>query len=103
MRSPRVPCGWGGVRSPLARGDVLGEAAQAVELLLGVGHGSRYAVDHRAAVVDPVLEHRARQDEVVLPIPETASLAHLEENFAATDLRLTDSKRQRLDRTAVAA
>ncbi|MGW3738851.1 hypothetical protein [Streptomyces sp. NPDC005148] len=50
-----------------------------------------------------MLEHRARQDEVVLPIPETASLAHLEENFAATDLRLTDSKRQRLDRTAVAA
>ncbi|MDQ0605570.1 pyridoxine 4-dehydrogenase [Streptomyces canus] len=40
---------------------------------------------------------------VVLPIPGTASLAHLEENFAAADLRLTDSQRQRLDRTAAPA
>jgi aryl-alcohol dehydrogenase-like predicted oxidoreductase len=40
---------------------------------------------------------------VVLPIPGTASLAHLEENFAAADLRLTDSQRQRLDRAAVPA
>lgn len=37
---------------------------------------------------------------VVLPIPGTASLAHLEENLAAADLRLTDSQRQRLDRAA---
>lgn len=37
---------------------------------------------------------------VVLPIPGTASLAHLEENLAAADLRLTDSRRQRLDRAA---
>ncbi|MGW7361296.1 aldo/keto reductase [Streptomyces sp. NPDC054802] len=40
---------------------------------------------------------------VVLPIPGTASLAHLEENLAAADLRLTDSQRQRLDRTAMPA
>ncbi|MDQ0828308.1 pyridoxine 4-dehydrogenase [Streptomyces achromogenes] len=40
---------------------------------------------------------------VVLPIPGTASLAHLEENLAAADLRLTDSQRQRLDRSAVPA
>lgn len=40
---------------------------------------------------------------VVLPIPGTASLAHLEENLVAADLRLTDSQRQRLDRTAVPA
>ncbi|WSY18786.1 aldo/keto reductase (plasmid) [Embleya sp. NBC_00896] len=40
---------------------------------------------------------------VVLPIPGTASLAHLEENLASADLRLTDSQRQRLDRTALPA
>ncbi|MFC7929472.1 aldo/keto reductase [Streptomyces cinereoruber] len=35
---------------------------------------------------------------VVLPIPGTASLAHLEENLAAADLRLTDAQRRLLDR-----
>ncbi|MEU9704391.1 aldo/keto reductase [Streptomyces sp. NPDC047981] len=40
---------------------------------------------------------------VVLPIPGTTSLAHLEENVAAADLRLTDSQRQRLDATSVPA
>ncbi|MFE5392994.1 aldo/keto reductase [Streptomyces sp. NPDC056568] len=39
---------------------------------------------------------------VVLPIPGTASLAHLEENLAAADLELSDDQRLRLDRTAVA-
>ncbi|MFI9122194.1 aldo/keto reductase [Streptomyces bikiniensis] len=37
---------------------------------------------------------------VVLPIPGTASLVHLEENLAAGDLRLTDSQRRLLDRGA---
>ncbi|GGZ00629.1 aldo/keto reductase [Streptomyces poonensis] len=40
---------------------------------------------------------------VVLPIPGTASLAHLEENLAAARLRLTRTQRQRLDRTASSA
>ncbi|MFI1731373.1 aldo/keto reductase [Streptomyces acidicola] len=34
---------------------------------------------------------------VVLPIPSTTSTAHLEENLAATGLRLTQSQRDRLD------
>lgn len=37
---------------------------------------------------------------VVLPIPGTGSIAHLEENVAAADLRLSDDQRQRLDRLA---
>ena len=41
------------------------------------------------------LLHRA---PVVLPIPGTSSRAHLEENVAAADLRLTDDQRRRLDR-----
>jgi aryl-alcohol dehydrogenase-like predicted oxidoreductase len=35
---------------------------------------------------------------VILPIPGTAKIAHLEENVAAADLRLTDAHRDRLDR-----
>ncbi|MEV6400027.1 aldo/keto reductase [Streptomyces sp. NPDC051907] len=35
---------------------------------------------------------------VVLPIPGTARIAHLEENVAAADLRLTPAQRDRLDR-----
>ncbi|MGW6979224.1 aldo/keto reductase [Streptomyces sp. NPDC054932] len=38
---------------------------------------------------------------VVVPIPGTASLAHLEENVAATDLRLSRAQRAALDRLAV--
>ncbi|TGB07309.1 hypothetical protein E2651_21990 [Streptomyces sp. MZ04] len=38
---------------------------------------------------------------VVLPIPGTASLGHLEENIAAGSLRLSDEQWQRLDRIAV--
>lgn len=34
---------------------------------------------------------------VVLPIPGTASIRHLEENVAAADLQLTDQQRARLD------
>jgi aryl-alcohol dehydrogenase-like predicted oxidoreductase len=36
----------------------------------------------------------------MLPIPGTASAAHLEENVAAGALRLTDDLRARLDRAA---
>ncbi|TMR04800.1 aldo/keto reductase [Actinomadura soli] len=35
---------------------------------------------------------------VVLPIPGTGSIAHLEENVAAADLRLSDDQLRRLDR-----
>ncbi|MDN0194172.1 aldo/keto reductase [Streptomyces sp. S.PNR 29] len=40
---------------------------------------------------------------VVLPIPGTASIAHLEENVAAADLRLTRDQYDLLDRLAVPA
>ncbi|WP_049573156.1 aldo/keto reductase [Streptomyces sp. SBT349] len=38
---------------------------------------------------------------VVLPIPGTARMAHLEENVAARDLRLTRDQRDRLDTLAI--
>jgi len=37
---------------------------------------------------------------VMLPIPGTASISHLEENVAATDVRLTPAQTDRLDRLA---
>lgn len=40
---------------------------------------------------------------VVLPIPGTARIRHLEENLAAADLRLTPAQRDRLDRLAKGA
>lgn len=40
---------------------------------------------------------------VILPIPGTADLAHLEENTAAGRLRLTAGHRARLDRLAAPA
>ncbi|MFG2810792.1 aldo/keto reductase [Streptomyces sp. DT199] len=39
---------------------------------------------------------------VVLPIPGTARIAHLEENLAAADLKLTPAQRERLDGSAEA-
>ncbi|MEW2704757.1 hypothetical protein [Streptomyces koyangensis] len=40
---------------------------------------------------------------MILPIPGTADLAHLEENTAAGRLRLSDAHRARLDRLAAPA
>ncbi len=40
---------------------------------------------------------------VVLPIPGTARIGHLEENLAAADLDLTPAQRDRLDRLAEGA
>jgi len=37
---------------------------------------------------------------VMLPIPGTGSVAHLEENVAAADLQLGDDELARLDRAA---
>ncbi|MFP3989623.1 aldo/keto reductase [Streptomyces sp. E11-3] len=46
-----------------------------------------------------LLEH----SPAILPIPGTARLAHLEENVAAADLRLTPAQRERLDRLTAPA
>ncbi|MFJ8649478.1 aldo/keto reductase [Streptomyces sp. NPDC093546] len=59
------------------------------------------ATELGATVPQVLLAWLLARSPVVLPIPGTGSLAHLEENLAAADLRLTDSQRQRLDRTAL--
>ena len=50
---------------PLAGHDVLGQRTQAGQLLRRVGDQPRRAVDHRAAVVDRVLEDRPGQHQAV--------------------------------------
>ncbi|MGW6564871.1 aldo/keto reductase [Streptomyces sp. NPDC054975] len=58
------------------------------------------ATELDATVPQVLLAWLLARSPVVLPIPGTASLAHLEENLAAAGIRLTASQRQRLDRTA---
>jgi pyridoxine 4-dehydrogenase len=41
-----------------------------------------------------------RRSAVMLPIPGTSSLEHLEENLAATSLELTDAEFSELSRSA---
>jgi hypothetical protein len=50
---------------PLPGREVLGQAAESAQFLLRIGDRPRRAVDHGAAVVDRVLEHRTGQHEAV--------------------------------------
>ncbi|MGW0699081.1 aldo/keto reductase [Streptomyces sp. NPDC002867] len=61
------------------------------------------AVELGATAPQVMLAWLLARSPVLLPIPGTGSLAHLEDNVAAAGLRLTDSQRQRLDRTALPA
>ncbi|MBZ3900505.1 aldo/keto reductase [Streptomyces griseiscabiei] len=74
---------------------VAAEAASGQESVLAT-----VATELGATVPQVLLAWLLARSPVVLPIPGTGSLAHLEENLAAADLRLTDSQCQRLDRTA---
>ncbi|GAQ53958.1 aldo/keto reductase [Streptomyces acidiscabies] len=56
-----------------------------------------------ATVPQILLAWLLARSSVILPIPGTASRAHLEENLAAADLQLTDSHRQLLERAARSA
>jgi aryl-alcohol dehydrogenase-like predicted oxidoreductase len=47
---------------------------------------------HEATVPQVVLAWLLAKSPVMLPIPGTSSLAHLEENAAAVGLRLTDEE-----------
>ncbi|MFI6493929.1 aldo/keto reductase [Streptomyces sp. NPDC050564] len=58
------------------------------------------AADLGVTVPQVLLSWLLARSPVILPIPGTASLAHLVENLAAADLRLTDSQRQLLESTA---
>ncbi|MFI6984971.1 aldo/keto reductase [Embleya sp. NPDC050154] len=70
--------------------------------------GPAAALDAVAAELDAttpqvLLAWLLARSPVVLPIPGTSSTAHLDENLAAADFRLTESQRKRLDETVLPA
>ena len=67
------------------------------------GPVARIAEDHDATTGQIALAWLLQRSEVMLPIPGTGSVAHLEENVAAADLTLTDEQVAELDRAADAA
>jgi pyridoxine 4-dehydrogenase len=73
---------------PLARGALAGRRS-------GLG---RIAATHGATPAQVALAWLLQRFRVTLPIPGTSSLAHLEENVAARDLRLTEQELAALDR-----
>ncbi len=74
---PWFPLGAGKVA-----GDVLNQIAQA----------------HRASPTQVALAWLLRRSPIMLPIPGTSSIEHLEENVAATSVRLTDEDFQMLSK-----
>jgi aryl-alcohol dehydrogenase-like predicted oxidoreductase len=54
------------------------------------------AAEHDATTAQVALAWLLRRSPAMLPIPGTASLAHLDENVAAAELRLSDQQYQRL-------
>jgi len=79
---PWFPLGAGKVA-----GDVLNRVAQA----------------HRASPTQVALAWLLRRSPIMLPIPGTSSIEHLEENVAAASLRLTDEDYQVLSRVPALA
>ena len=58
------------------------------------------AKDYHASVVQLALAWLLHRSPVILPIPGTSSVAHLEENMAAAKLKLTAEERKRVDTLA---
>jgi aryl-alcohol dehydrogenase-like predicted oxidoreductase len=74
---PWFPIATGGLAE---RGGILDEASR----------------EHGATPAQLALAWLLRRSPVVLPIPGTSSVAHLEENMAAADIELTDEEYERL-------
>jgi pyridoxine 4-dehydrogenase len=58
------------------------------------------AKDHSASVVQIALAWLLQRSPVMLPIPGTANIAHLEENIAAAKLKLTPTEWKQIDALA---
>jgi pyridoxine 4-dehydrogenase len=67
------------------------------------GHLAQVAQSHGATAAQIALSWLLRRSPVMAPIPGTSSVAHLEENVAATGIDLTDAENSELSRTAEAA
>ncbi len=75
---------------PVAAGDLAREG----------GPLDQAAKAHEATVAQLALAWLLRRSPVMLPIPGTSSVAHLEENVAARDVRLTDEEFETLSKAA---
>jgi pyridoxine 4-dehydrogenase len=67
------------------------------ELAKGGGAVAEVAGAHDATPAQVALAWLLRHSPVMLPIPGTSSVAHLEENVAAAQLQLSDDEMQRLE------
>lgn len=76
---------------PLGAGKVAGEALH------------RVAKAHQATPMQVALAWLLQRSPVMLPIPGTSSVQHLEENIAAAGVKLTKSEFEELDRAGMAA
>jgi len=76
---------------PLGAGKVAGEAL------------SRVANAHQATPMQVALAWLLHRSPVMLPIPGTSSVQHVEENIAAAGVKLTKSEFEELDRAGMAA
>ncbi len=76
---------------PLGAGKVAGEAL------------SRVANAHQATPMQVALAWLLQRTPVMLPIPGTSSVQHVEENIAAAGVKLTKSEFEELDRAGIAA
>ncbi|HET9162754.1 MAG TPA: aldo/keto reductase [Solirubrobacterales bacterium] len=71
---------------PLAAGDLAEPGAAAAEI----------AAAHRASTGQIALAWLLRRSPVMVPIPGTSSVSHLEENVAAAEIELSDEEFERL-------
>ena len=76
---------------PLGAGKVAGEALNRVAKL------------HQATPMQVALAWLLQRSPVMLPIPGTSSVRHVEENIAAAGVKLTKSEFEELDRAGMAA
>ena len=68
-----------------------------------VGRLAQVAQSHRATPAQVALAWLLGRSPAMAPIPGTSSVAHLEENLAATGLELTDAEFSELSRTSEAS
>ena len=74
----------------------------APELIEEAGHGAVEAIakEHKVSVYQVAIAWLLARSPVMLPIPGTSSVAHLEENVAAGKLQLTPEDLKTLDGAA---
>lgn len=78
--------------APLGRGDLAGPHSRLVQT----------AERHKVTPGQLALAWLLKRSPVILPIPGTSKVAHLEENVAAADIQLSDDEFAALDREAKA-